>query len=289
MTYGVIFALLAAIFWGTYVVPTVKLKDNPFLIVSIIGTTVFIISLIMYGITSPDLTTSVIFFGFIAGILWSLAQIYYLVGLRKTKFGRYTSICSSFQMLLNFFIGIIIFNELITVGLINLIMAFIGIIFLIIGVFLVSYLREKGKRELSKYGLFFAALAAILWSLQFVSFRLADTNPFSIMPPMGLGMMITAWVYTLLKDRKVSMTSSSLKMSSLSGVIWATGNFFGFFAINDIGLARGFSITQIANLVAVFWSIIYFKEFKEKKSITMLILSVIVIILGASLIAFAKT
>ena len=289
MSFGVIFALLAAIFWGTYVVSTVKLKDSPFLIVSIIGTTVFIISLIVYSITSPSITTSIIFFGFVAGVLWSLAQIYYLVGLRKTKFGRYASICSAFQILLNFFIGIIIFNELLSAGLANLITAFIGILFLIIGVFLVSYLREAGKSELSKYGLLFASLAAILWSLQFVSFRLSNANPLSIMPSMGLGMAITAWVYTLLKDRKVSMTLSSLKMSSLSGVIWITGNYLGFFAISDIGLARGFSITQISALVAVFWSIIYFREFREKKSISMLILSVIVIILGAALMAFAKT
>jgi len=289
MTFGVILALLAALFWGSYVTPTVKLKDNPFLIVSIIGTTVFIISSIIYGITSPGITTNVIFFGLIAGFLWSLAQIYFLIGLRKTKFGRYNAICSSFQILFNFFLGIIIFNELITGGLNNLITASIGILFLIIGVFLVSYLREKGKSELSKYGIFFAFLAAILWSLQFVSFRLADTSPFSIMPPMGLGMAITAWVYTLLKERKISMKLSSIKLSSLSGIIWIVGNYLGFFAVNDIGLARGFSITQVASLVVVFWSIVYFKEFKEKKSISLLILSVIVIILGAALMAFAKT
>jgi glucose uptake protein len=289
MSFGIIFALLAAIFWGTYVVPTVKLKDNPFLIVSIIGTTVLIISLIIYGITSPGITTSIIFFGFIAGVLWSLAQIYYLIGLRKTKYGRYAPICSSFQILLNFFIGIIIFNELIGVGLTNLITAFTGIILLIIGVFLVSSLREKEKSELTKYGLFFASLAATLWPLQFISFRLANANPFSIMLPMGFGMAITAWVYTLLKDRKVSMTLSSLKMSSLSGGIWIIGNYLAFFAVNDIGLARGFSITQINNLVTVLWSIMYFKEFKEKKSISILILSVVIIILGATLMAFAKT
>jgi len=286
---GILFALLTVIFWGSYIVPTVKLKDNPFLIVSIISTTVLVISLIIYGITSPGLTVNILVFGFIAGVLWSLAQIYFLIGLRKTKFGRYISICSSFQILLNFFIGIIIFHELVNAGLINLITAFIGIIFLIIGVFLVSYLREKGKSELSKYGLFFAALAAILWSLQFISFKLANTNPFSIMPPMGLGMSITAWLYTLLKERRVSMTLSSLKMSSLSGIIWLTGNYLGFFAINDIGLARGFSITQIANLVAVLWSILYFKEFLEKKNIFLLVISVIFIILGAGLMAFAKT
>lgn len=289
MTIGIILALLTAIFWGTYVIPTVKLKESPFLIVSITSTAAFIISLIVYGVSSPGLTTSIIFFGFIAGVLWSLAQIYYLVGLRKTKFGRYAPICSSAQILLNFFIGIIIFHELISAGLTNLIIAFVGIMLLIFGVFLVSNLREKGKSELTKYGLFFAFLAAILWSLQFVSFRLADANSLSIMLPMGLGMSITAWMYTLLKDRKASITLSCLKMSSLSGLIWVTGNYFGFFAITSIGLARGFSITQLSNLVSVLWSIVYLKEFKEKKSVSMLILSVIIIILGATLMAFAKT
>jgi len=80
-----------------------------------------------------------------------------------------------------------------------------------------------------------------------------------------------------------------LKMSSLSGIIWLTGNYLGFFAINYIGLARAFSITQITNLIAVLWSILYFKEFLEKKNVVILIASAILIILGAGLMAFAKT
>lgn len=289
MTFGVILALLAAIFWGSFVVPMVKLKDSPFLIVSILTTTDFIIASLLYALLSPGLTINIIIFGFIAGVFWSLAQIYFLIGLRKTKFGRFGSICSSFQIILNFLLGIIIFSEIVGEGFINLINASIGIVLLILGVFLVSSLREKGKSELTKYGVFFAALAAILWSLQFVFIKFADANPFSVVLPMTVGMSVTAWVYTLIKDREISASVSTLKMSSLSGIIWITGNYLGIFAIYDIGLARGFSITQIATLVTVLWSILYLKEFVERKNVFLLIISAVIIILGASLLAFAKT
>ena len=79
--FGIIFALLASIFWGSYVVPMVKLKESPFLIVSILTTTTFIVSLILYFVLLPSLTINIIFFGLIAGFFWSLGQIYYLVGL----------------------------------------------------------------------------------------------------------------------------------------------------------------------------------------------------------------
>ncbi len=286
---GIIFALLAAVFWGSYVVPMVKLKESPFLIVSVLTTTSFVVSCIFYFLLLPGLTIDIIFFGLIAGFFWSLAQIYYLIGLKKTKFGRFYSISSSTQVLLNFIFGIIIFNELLGGGYVNLFMAFIGILSLILGVFKISSMREKGKSELSKMGLFLACLSALLWSLQFVSIRFANANPFSIVVPMTLGMSVTSWIYTLLKDRKISASVSALKMSSLSGIIWVTGNYLGFFAINEIGLARAFSITQIANLIAVLWSILYFKEFLERKNIFILIASAILIILGAGLMAFAKT
>jgi len=287
--FGVIVALLAGIFWGSYVVPIVKLKESPFLIVSILTTTCFIVSLILYFILLPGLTINIILFGLTAGVFWSLAQIYALIGLRKTKFGRFYAIASSAQILLNFIWGVVIFNEILSGGYVNFFMAFIGILLLILGVYNVSLIREKGKSELSKVGLFLAILAAFLWSLQFISIRFASANPFSIVVPMTLGMSITSWTYTLLKDRKISMPVSTLKMSGLSGIIWITGNYLGFFAINDIGLARSFSITQIANLIAVLWSILYFKEFLERKNVFILIASTILIILGAGLMAFAKT
>ncbi len=287
--FGVIFALLAGIFWGSYLVPMVRLKQSPFLIVSILTTSSFIVSLILYFITMPILTTDIIFFGFIAGVLWSLAQIYYLIGLRKTKFGRFYTICSAAQILLNFFIGIVIFGEIIGGGFINFFMALIGIIFLILGVYSVSSIREGGKSELSKIGFFLAILASFLWSLQFVSIRFASANPFSIVVPMTLGMSVTSWGYTLFKERKIFIQKSTLKMSSLSGLIWVIGNYLGFFAINYVGLARAFSLTQINNLIAVLWSILYFKEFLERKNVFILVVSVILIILGAGLMAFAKT
>lgn len=282
-------ALLTAVFWGSYVVPIAKLKENPSLIVSILTTTSFVFSLILYFILSPGLTVNIVFFGFIAGVLWSIAQIYYLVGLKKTKFGRFYTICSSIQILSNFIFGIVIFNEILSGGYFNLFMAFLGILLLILGVHYVSSIRERGKSELSKVGFFIAFLSAFLWSLQFVSIRFVNANPFSIVVPMTFGMSITSWTYTMLKDRKISTSISTLKMSSLSGVIWVIGNYLGFFAINDIGLVRTFSITQIANLVAVLWSILYFKEFVERKNILALIFSVILIILGAGLMGFAKT
>lgn len=286
---GIILALLTAIFWGSYVVPMVKLKESPFLIVSVLTTTTFIVSLILYFILLPGLTINIIFFGLIAGFFWSLAQIYYLIGLKKTKFGRFYAISSSTQILLNFIFGIIIFNEILGGGLVNFLMAFIGILLLIVGVYYVSSIREKGKSELSKMGLFLALLSAFLWSLQFVSIRSANADPFSLVVPMTLGMSITSWAYTLLEDRRISASISTLKMSSLSGIVWVIGNYLGIFAINEIGLARAFAITQTANLVAVLWSILYFKEFLERKNIFLLIVSAILIILGAGLMAFAKT
>jgi glucose uptake protein GlcU len=118
---------------------------------------------------------------------------------------------------------------------------------------------------------------------------MASADPFSIVVPMTFGMTVTSWVYTALIDRKASTSISTLKMSSLSGATWVIGNYLGFFAINDIGLVRTFSIAQIANLVAVLWSILYFKEFVERKNILALIFSVILIILGAGLMGLAKT
>jgi len=289
MVVGIILALLAAIFWGSINVPVLKLKESSFIINTFSTTAAFLIALAVYFVTLPVIKVETFIYGLISGILWSIASTLVLMSMKKIGIGKVAAITASTQIIIASVFGILIFNEIINKGLTNLFVASLGILFVIIGIYTVSSINEKKNDKFNKTGLILAFISGIVFSFHILPIRFAQADPLAIILPMTFGMCSTAWILVILIEKEVKTTLLAIKRSMFSGSIWLIGNYLDFFAISMIGLAKGFSLGQLLVLVSTLWSVFYFREFMKKRNILLLMISAVIIILGAVLLAFAKT
>jgi glucose uptake protein len=289
MVVGIILALLAAIFWGSINVPILKLKESSLIINTFSTTAAFLIAFAVYFVTLPVITVETFIYGLISGILWSIASTLVLMSMKKIGIGKVAAITASTQIIIASVFGILIFNEIINKGLTNLFVASLGILFVIIGIYTVSSINEKKNDKFNKTGLILAFISGIVFSFHILPIRFAQADPLAIILPMTFGMCSTAWILVILIEKEVKTTLLAIKRSMFSGSIWLIGNYLDFFAISMIGLAKGFSLGQLLVLVSTLWSVFYFREFMKKRNILLLMISAVIIILGAVLLAFAKT
>jgi len=289
MVVGIILALLAAIFWGSINVPVLKLKESSFIINTFSTTAAFLIAFAVYFVTLPVIKVETFIYGLISGILWSVASTLVLMSMKKIGIGKVAAITASTQIIIASVFGILIFNEIINKGLTNLFVASLGILFVIIGIYTVSSINEKKNDKFNKTGLILAFISGIVFSFHILPIRFAQADPLAIILPMTFGMCSTAWILVILIEKEVKTTLLAIKRSMFSGSIWLIGNYLDFFAISMIGLAKGFSLGQLLVLVSTLWSVFYFREFMKKRNILLLMISAVIIILGAVLLAFAKT
>ena len=289
MVVGIILALLAAIFWGSINVPVLKLKESSLIINTFSTTAAFLIAVAVYFVTLPVIKVETFIYGLISGILWSIASTLVLMSMKKIGIGKVAAITASTQIIIASVFGILIFNEIINKGMINLFVASLGILFVIIGIYTVSSINEKKNDKFNKTGLILAFISGIVFSFHILPIRFAQADPLAIILPMTFGMCSTAWILVIAVEKEIKTTLLAIKRSMLSGTIWLIGNYLDFFAIGMIGLAKGFSLGQLLVLVSTLWSVFYFREFMKKRNILLLMISSITIILGAVLLAFAKT
>jgi glucose uptake protein len=289
MVVGIILALLAAIFWGSINVPVLKLKESSFIINTFSTTAAFLIAFAVYFVTLPVIKVETFIYGLISGILWSIASTLVLMSMKKIGIGKVAAITASTQIIIASVFGILIFNEIINKGMTNLFVASLGILFVVIGIYTVSSINEKKNDKFNKTGLILAFISGIMFSFHILPIRFAQADPLAIILPMTFGMCSTAWILVILIEKEVKTTLLAIKRSMFSGSIWLIGNYLDFFAIGMIGLAKGFSLGQLLVLVSTLWSVFYFREFMKKRSILLLMISAVIIILGAVLLAFAKT
>ena len=289
MVVGIILALLAAIFWGSINVPILKLKESSLIINTFSTTAAFLIALAVYFVTLPVIKVETFIYGLISGVLWSVASTLVLMSMKKIGIGKVAAITASTQIIIASVFGILIFNEIINKGLTNLFVASLGILFVIIGIYTVSSINEKKNDKFNKTGLILAFISGIVFSFHILPIRFAQADPLAIILPMTFGMCSTAWILVILIEKEVKTTLLAIKRSMFSGSIWLIGNYLDFFAISMIGLAKGFSLGQLLVLVSTLWSVFYFREFMKKRNILLLMISAVIIILGAVLLAFAKT
>lgn len=276
---GFLYALGAALAWGTYFVPFKLSRSSNFpQFQALMGLGVLASGLILSLVTGYSLDINI--FGIISGILWGIANVISLTAVANLGISKATPIMSSLVILISFLWGALFFNELSS----GLVTGFLGVALIVGGVVLVGSVGNNQSQNVGK-GLTAAILAGILFGSQFVPVKLANIAGRDFFFSMSVGVFITAFVIALLG--KVKLKKEAIKMSLLSGAIWNVGNLAGTIAISLIGLARGLPITQTAVLIGIVWGIFYFKEIRSKKSIAQVLAGSIILLLGIIILGAA--
>ncbi len=281
---GILFALIAALAWGSSLVPLKlagKVDDIQFSTFIAFG--IFLSTLI--AMPFLNFSSAFSFYGFISGVMWVLGNLLTIISIRLIGLSKVAPIVGAAIILVSFLWGIFFFNEQLT----STILALIGIILLILGLPLIVSGREE-KSNSSNKAIIYSLIAGIIFGSYITPLKLSALQPMEYIFSMALGILVTGGVVYLLSlyTRKQKSNYEKMLNGLLSGVLWSVGNLASLFAINLLGLSIGLPLTQMQLLVAVSWGIFYFKEVSDKRIIIKIILGAILLVSGAALLAFAK-
>jgi glucose uptake protein len=274
--YGLGFALLAAVGWGTYFVPVKKTGLNSIFQLQGgigIGAIIFAVAMLpFYGSPTIDI------YGISAGLIWVTASILMMFAVRHIGIARASPLDGSLVIITSFLWGLLFFNE--QLG--SLLFALIGLTLLVIGMPLIAV---GEKKDGNKKGYILAISAGLLWGAIFVPLKLAETLE-STYFSMTFTIFATS-VILMVVTRQFG--KKDLIVGTAAGVMWNAANLTSFIAIASLGLAIGYPLTQLAILIAVLWGLLYFKEVTHKRSSLAIYAGAIIVLIGSAFLAFSST
>ncbi|HDU1253696.1 TPA: glucose transporter GlcU, partial [Listeria monocytogenes] len=78
-------------------------------------------------------------------------------------------------------------------------------------------------------------------------------------------------------------------LNMIPGVMWATGNLALLFSNKLVGIATGFSLSQMGVVISTIGGILFLGEKKTKKELILVIIGVVLVIIGGTMIGIAKS
>lgn len=276
---GVLAAALAALCWGSYMVPfkksgSLNLTQFQALMAVGIGFSGLSLSLILGYPLSLNI------YGLFSGVLWASANMVALVAISSLGLSRAVPIISSLVIILSFLWGALIFNELPS----GLLVGFSGVGLIILGVILISAIGNTGSKNIKK-GLLATVLAGVIWGSQWVPLKMGKVSTADFFFPVCLGVFVSGLIIFAVK--KAEFKKEAVNESLLSGLIWNIGNLLSLISLSLIGLSKMGPISQSATLVAVLWGLFYFKEVTGLRARMQILIGAIILLIGVATLGFA--
>lgn len=148
---------------------------------------------------------------------------------------------------------------------------------------------------------FFRFIAASMDLNNFASPEAGKMTPYTAMFVFALGVFLSNFIINTIVMKKPffgapttyrEYFSGSLKTHAvgiLGGLIWGTGNLFSLIAAEKAGAAISYGLGQGATMVAAFWGVFIWKEFKGGPKINNVLLTMmfVLFIAGLGLIIYA--
>ncbi|PZG52329.1 glucose transporter GlcU [Listeria ivanovii] len=284
----ILIALIPAIAWGSIGLIAGKLGGN--FRQQTLGMTMgaFIIGLLSLFIFTPYLSTATWIIGLISGLFWVLGQSMYFQSFYKIGVSK-TVPMTGLQLIVNTMVAVLIFQEWQTNR--DYLLGSTAIILLILGAIFTAY-EEKQimKKENSKGYLKFLPL--LISTVGFVLYTIIvrygqvmyDVESTAVILPQAVGMLIGALCICKKKD----IIERKTRLNILTGLTWAIGNLFMFIAMEKVGLATSFSLSQAGIVISTLGGIFILKEANTKRELFLTVIGCFLIIIGGTLLGMVK-
>lgn len=275
---GVLLSVLAACFFGTYLIPLKKIKNaDRYHYQFLVGISAIVINILAVIVLGIGFQVNVP--GIITGVMWTIGNLLVANALKYVGVSK-IPIANGTIILVSFFFGLLILQETFQ----SVILALAGLLILLLGVPLVA-VRGDDNKDLTK-GIMLLVSGGFVWGTMFAIPLLYKIEVNSIILSMGLGVFLSGLFLFAIRRREIE--TKTIYNSLLSGAIWAVGNIFNIIALGLIGLALTGPLTQLVILVNIGWGLFYFKEIKSSGKMVKIIIGGIMLVLGAMLLALSK-
>lgn len=273
--------------WGIMPLVVSKIGGKPRQ--QIIGTTfgalAFAIGVFIF--TNPEYTTTIIIASFISGAFWSLGQMNQFRAFTQVGVSKTMPLSTGIQLVGTSLFGVFAFHEWGTTS--KLVLGFSALALIIIGIFLTSYQQHKDENsgQNMKKGIITLLISSVGYVGYVVITRWFDISGWDAILPQAIGMVVAGLLFSIKSEEKRFTKQTWLNM--IPGVMWATGNLALLFSNKLVGIATGFSLSQMGVVISTIGGILFLGEKKTKKELILVIIGVVLVIIGGTMIGIAKS
>ncbi|MBC2345188.1 glucose transporter GlcU [Listeria welshimeri] len=284
---NIVIALIPAVMWGIMPLVVSKIGGKPKQ--QIIGTTLgaLVFALGVFFFTNPEYTATIIIASFISGAFWSLGQMNQFRAFTQVGVSKTMPLSTGMQLVGTSLFGVFAFHEWGTTS--KLVLGFSALALIIIGIFLTSYQQNKDENsgQNMKKGIITLLISSVGYVGYVVITRWFDISGWDAILPQAIGMVIAGLLFSIKSEEKRFTKKTWLNM--IPGIMWATGNLALLFSNKLVGIATGFSLSQMGVVISTIGGILFLGEKKTKKELILVIIGVILVIIGGTMIGIAKS
>ncbi|WP_271002474.1 GRP family sugar transporter [Listeria seeligeri] len=250
----------------------------------------FIIGFLSFFIFTPQLSMPTWIIGLISGLFWVLGQSMYFQSFYKIGVSKTVPMSTGLQLIVNTMIAVFAFQEWQTTG--DYLIGSSAIILLVTGATFTAY-QEEGKLMTSdKNNSYLKFLPLLISTIGFVLYTIIvrfgqvtyDVESTAVILPQAIGMLLGA----LCISKKKDLTEIKTRINIITGLTWGIGNLFMFIAMEKVGLATSFSLSQAGIVISTLGGIFILKEAKTKRELFLTVLGCFIIIIGGILLGIMK-
>ncbi|EPH93642.1 MULTISPECIES: GRP family sugar transporter [unclassified Enterococcus] len=249
----------------------------------------FLFSLIVFFVVGPTITPWVFLIGFLSGLAWSVGQNGQFHGMKFMGVSVGLPLSTGFQLILNTIAGAVFFHEWTKTK--DFVYGFLALALLVLGAYLTAR-RDKNAAPDTDNKMFdfakgFRALiySTIGYGVYTIIINWAGLDALAVILPQSIGMILGASFFAF---KKVKMDQYVWK-NMASGLLWGLGNICMLLTVKSLGLAVGFSLSQMGIIISTLGGIFILGERKTKKELVYVVTGCILVILGGILLGYMKT
>lgn len=281
-------ALVPMLAWGSIGLVSGKLGGdaNQQTFGMTVGALVF--SLAVFLVVRPELSAFVIVAGLVSGFFWCLGQNGQFHGMSYMGVSVALPLSTGMQLVLNTVAGAVVFHEW-TKGA-DYFLGTLALVFLVAGSYLTARRDKNATPPTNKMYDFARGFRSLLVStVGFGTYTIlitwAQIDPLAIILPQSIGMVFGAYVFSYGKLR----LDKFVWRNTASGLLWGIGNICMLLSIQSIGLAVGFSLSQMGIIISTLGGIFILGERKTKKELVYVIMGCLFVIFGGMILGYMKT
>ena len=262
---SIVFALIPMFAWGSIGLVSGKLGGDANQ--QTLGMTIgaFLFSLIVFFVTMPTIDGWIVVIGLLSGLCWSVGQNGQFHGMKYLGVSVGLPLSTGMQLILNTIAGALFFGEWTQSR--DYLLGITALILLVTGAYLTA--RQDGEQmpetenKMLDFPRGFRSLisSTIGYGAYTIIITWAGIDPLAIILPQSIGMLIGASFFALRKTK----VNRAVWKNTLSGLLWGIGNVCMLITVQQIGLAVGFSLSQMGIIISTLGGIFLLGEKKTKK------------------------
>ena len=285
----ILIALLPSLLWGTMALlnaafPTDPRRQNTFVIAG--GGAA---SLLTSPLAGAAWSPRSLVWGSLSGLLWSIGIVLVIKGFQTWGASRTMPLTAALQLTLNGLIGVVLLGEWRAPGAMAL---GLGAVALVIAGGTAGTWQEGGgvgpSPRMRRIGALMTVCSAVFLGIYPGLLRLTDVSSADAAGPMGIGALIGAVIASRVLPRKGPLRGEGAIPAVLSGVAWALGNLALLHSTATVGVAAGFTFSQLGFVIAALGSIFLLKEPRTRKEIIVVFVGIAAALAGVVLMGMAS-